>query len=397
MWRLEGCGFILSPTLVTYSASLSVFPPRAPSSLCSAGPPYNTRLKTMILRSEQCPLDIAFELVHHNYNEDMAAQALSVIVEVSHRWKTLLLHASLPLLDLLKPARGKIPRLESLALNALVRNMDRWDPMPEDTRSVFVDAPRLETVALQDSHDLGNFKFPLHITHLAGCADSVPNLEIYQSLVECHLEGREIFGNIYQVGDDISLRQAPIHVFLPNVRRLFLSSMQLLAHLCLPSLEDLTFKFDRRDAPDIPLIMKEFISRSTGCSLTRLAVHSSDLDVSDQSFIQDTLLFMDTLVYLDIGHFWRLDNFFALLASDGFLPNLQHLQLSCFLLPSSQGSLNTMITSITSHSQKLRSVKIYCLGHDDVANFNQNVAPLQQLGQFSITALKGRDQKTSGT
>ncbi len=63
----------------------------------------------------------------------------------------------------------------------------RREELPEDVRSVFIDAPRLQKVALHHTHGLGDFMFPIHITHLASFMDKVSNLEAYQFLVECHL------------------------------------------------------------------------------------------------------------------------------------------------------------------------------------------------------------------
>ncbi len=93
--------------------------------------------------------------------------------------------------EALKMARGKIPSLEFLNMEI---SYEAYDPpysreeLHEDIRSVFIDAPRLQKVILHDAHGLGDFVFPLHITHLAACAANVSNLDAYQSLVECHLQ-----------------------------------------------------------------------------------------------------------------------------------------------------------------------------------------------------------------
>ncbi len=108
-------------------------------------------LQTMILRSAQLPLDIVFELGSSEH-EDMAIEAFPVILEESYRWRSMRLNLSLPLLEQLKVARGKIPCLESLTMEV---SYEAYDPpsieelpeaLPEDVRTVFIDAPRLQRV-----------------------------------------------------------------------------------------------------------------------------------------------------------------------------------------------------------------------------------------------------------
>ncbi|PBK68819.1 hypothetical protein ARMSODRAFT_975678 [Armillaria solidipes] len=237
--------------------------------------------KAMILRSEQCPLDIVFEL-DSIYHQDMAEKVFSVILEVSHRWRTLVLDISLDFLERLKEIRGRIPCLESLTLNISNIPQTSRANLPEDIRSVFVDAPRLQKISLHGG--LGDFIFPLHITHLAAGADNVPNLGAYQSLVECHL------GIIERPNQDIPLA---LPIYLPNVRRLYVSFLGVLEYLCLPRLNDLTIESLYSTPVNAEVqIVNNFIHRSR-CSLTRLAFYS--VNVGDEVFIQDRLLFMDTL------------------------------------------------------------------------------------------------------
>ncbi|PBK68897.1 hypothetical protein ARMSODRAFT_1019471 [Armillaria solidipes] len=128
-------------------------------------------LKAMILRSEQCPLDIVFKF-DDKHNKNMPAEEVfSVILEVSHRWRSLELRISLDFLETLKVVRGKIPRLESLTLNiSNIPERSRTE-LPEGIRSSFADAPRLQNIILRGTHGLGDFIFPLHITHLAACVE----------------------------------------------------------------------------------------------------------------------------------------------------------------------------------------------------------------------------------
>ncbi|KAK0192844.1 hypothetical protein F5146DRAFT_520927 [Armillaria mellea] len=75
-------------------------------------------VKAMILRSEQCPLDIVFELDFDPGDEDMAKKVFAIILETSYRWRTVVLRISLDFFKRLKVVRGSIPCLESLALYA---------------------------------------------------------------------------------------------------------------------------------------------------------------------------------------------------------------------------------------------------------------------------------------
>ncbi|PBK90072.1 hypothetical protein ARMGADRAFT_1032668 [Armillaria gallica] len=123
-------------------------------------------LQAMILRSAQHPLDIMFE--HEDSDdEDAAVQAFSVILEESYRWRTMDLQIPMTLLERLKAVRGKIPCLESLTMKTFHLAPSRREELPEDVRSLFIDAPRLQKVALHHTHGLGDFMFPVHITHLA--------------------------------------------------------------------------------------------------------------------------------------------------------------------------------------------------------------------------------------
>ncbi len=271
-------------------------------------------LKAMISRSAQHPLDIVFEL-DGNPDEYAAVPALSVILGESYRWRSMHLEISLALLERLKVVRGKIPCLESLTLKTSCIPQSSRDELPEDIRSVFVEAPCLRKVALHGTYDLGDFMFPHHITHLAACVDNVSNLEVYRSLVECHLETDENHDH-----DIISL---PHHIYLPNVRRLMVSSPSILPHLRLPSLDDLVT--GDKNAPEVytaVTMVNDFIYRSR-CSLTKFTTDN----VMGQTFIENALLLMNTLDSLDVRLIWNEKLILDALASVEFLPNLQHLTL----------------------------------------------------------------------
>ncbi|KAK0203534.1 hypothetical protein DFS33DRAFT_1383780 [Desarmillaria ectypa] len=143
-------------------------------------------LRTMILRSEPHRLDIVFERQKPMYScvsDPGAFQAFPMILEQSHRWKNVLLDISLDLMQQLVVVLGKVSCLESLTLQALCVGTN----LPA-VRSVFIDAPRLQQVALYGTSRVSDFMFPPHITSLAGSLANPSNFEAYQFLVECHLD-----------------------------------------------------------------------------------------------------------------------------------------------------------------------------------------------------------------
>ncbi len=94
-----------------------------------------------MLRSAQHPLDIRFEELEDSDNENAAVQAFPMILEESHRWRSTDLQISLTLLGQLKVVRGKIPCLESLTMKTSYIPQSSRGELPEDVRSVFVEAP----------------------------------------------------------------------------------------------------------------------------------------------------------------------------------------------------------------------------------------------------------------
>ncbi|PBK68789.1 hypothetical protein ARMSODRAFT_1004626 [Armillaria solidipes] len=344
------------------------------------GTPHHTvlALKAMILRSAQHPIDIVFEL-DVDHDEYAAVQAFSVILDESYRWRSIHLQIFLTLLGRLKVVRGKIPCLESLTMKTSWIPYFSRQELPEDVRSAFIDAPRLQKVTLHHTHGLGDFMFPHHITHLAACVDNVSNLEGYQSLVECHLEAGQGPGPLH-------------HIHLPNVRRLFVSSTRILTHLRLPSLDNLVVY--GHDTPEVHTAVKmvnDFIYHSR-CSLTRLATDS--FVFTDQVFVKDCLSLMNTLVCLQIGLVWEVENIFNALASIGFLPNLQHLTLQLFssIEPSFWDPFTAMISS---RSQYLRSIRIFCFISNDVERVSERLTPLRPPGLQLIVSMRENNEGTS--
>ncbi|KAK0220332.1 hypothetical protein IW262DRAFT_1494422 [Armillaria fumosa] len=311
--------------------------------------------EAMILRSEQCPLDIVFGLAM-DYDKGMAEKVFAMIVEESHRWRTVKLLIPSYLLERLEVVRRRIPCLESLTLHTSQNN---GVELPADIQSFFADAPRLQHITLPDVYGVSDFIFPLYITHLAAPIANVSNFGVYQSLVECHLAHRP------GCNPDTSLL---LHIFLPNVRRLFVTSLRILVHLCLPSLHDLTIASIEADVRRLGFLLG-----------------------GDEILVQDTLLFTETVVSLEMD-LWDDKYIFRALASDNFLPNLQHLCLFGFVMSSSQDIFTAMITS---HRRHLRPVKVFCSGPADVESVNQQLAPIQQPGQHFVAVLRGEDETGS--
>ncbi len=220
------------------------------------------------------------------------------------------------------------------------------EELPEDIRSVFTDAPRLQKVTLHHTSGPSDFIFPLHITHMATYMGNVSNVEVYQSLVECHLALPAIPDPNFS---------PPRLIHLPNVRRLFVSSPDILPWLRLPSLEDLMISncpSFRSDTNAVVSMMNEFVYRSR-CSLTRLAIHNP---VShNQVFIDDYLLLMDSLVYLEVGLFGdrEVKVISDALASSAFLATLQHLSLC---IPWTQSSLLDPLTAMISSRSRNQNI-----------------------------------------
>ncbi|KAK0237869.1 hypothetical protein EDD85DRAFT_560262 [Armillaria nabsnona] len=163
----------------------------------------------------------------------------------------------------------------------------------------------------------------------------------------------------------------------------------MMAHLCLPSLNELTITGSETDATIRRYVqaVNAFFRRSR-CSLIRLTLYSAI--GGDHILIRDSLLFMETVVCLEVDLYWGDEDILDALASDKFLPNLQHLRLFRFRMPSSQDFLTAMITSRRRH---LRSVKVSCSDPADVESVNQQLAPIQQPGQHFIATLRERDDR----
>ncbi|KAK0237715.1 hypothetical protein EDD85DRAFT_1022928 [Armillaria nabsnona] len=352
--------------------------------------PHNLQslLKTILPLSGQLPLDIQF-ISNERTSSGDAIAAFSLLLGERHRWRSASLEIPLDLFEQFRASGGKLACLESLTLMAhSALPMDRSIPPrdgstspPGDVNDVFVDALSLRKVVLHQSTGNGSFAFPCQITHLAAPLVAIHNLHTHSLLEELHLKLKE---------KDIDSIAFPPRITLPNVRRLSASSPKLLRHLCLPSLEDLTFgpnsigaQLFTQDAVDAASeILNDFI-RSSRCSLTSLATGTPIAYASD--FIRETLPMLEFLTSLEFemdeeGIFCH-----ALTSSPILLPNLQHLTMRLGSLPEIYGmplvpwdALSAMMDSRRNH---LLSVRCDCPASNYAAgSLKTELEQLRQLG-----------------
>ncbi|KAK0237717.1 hypothetical protein EDD85DRAFT_1022931 [Armillaria nabsnona] len=263
--------------------SLTIDNPASPSPL----------LKTILPLSGQFPLDIQF-VSDGETSSGEAIEALSSLLRERHRWRSASLKLPLDLLEQLRASSGKLPCLESLTLMTPRIRRNRRSLPSGDVSDVFIDAPSLRKVVWHQSIGYGSLSFPSQITHLAASFTSIHNIHTHTLLEELHLEVKH--------DDDTTLLH---RITLPKVRRLSVSSVEILRHLCLPSLEDLTidrysmgvllFDYDDVLVEATVETLNDFI-RSSHCSLTSLATETSIVYASN--FIQETLPLLESLTSL---------------------------------------------------------------------------------------------------
>ncbi|SJK98771.1 uncharacterized protein ARMOST_02040 [Armillaria ostoyae] len=338
-------------------------------------PPF---LKTILPLSGQLPLEIHFDF--YNFGVDIgpssgaAIEVLSLLLGERHRWNSADLNLPLDMFEQLRASNGQLACLESLTLMTTWRR--KGGPLG-DVSNVFIDAPSLQKVVWHESIGYGSFAFPSQITHLAASFTAIHDLHTHSLLEELHLEeGRD---------DDIPFLH---RITLPKVRRLSVSSLKSLRHLCLPSLEDLTFDnyftggtLSGHAHGDVAAATLNDFIRSSHCSLTSLATGTSIVYASD--FIQETLPLLASLTSLAFQFEENSERrFYDTLMSPNILPNLQYLVMR---LPPpgmedvSQDALSAMLVS---RGQHLLSVRIECPitrddKHVDILN---TLEPLRQFG-----------------
>ncbi|PBK90101.1 hypothetical protein ARMGADRAFT_1032687 [Armillaria gallica] len=279
----------------------------------------------------------------------------------------------------LRKYSGKLPRLESLTVNILPPPIDSWTSPPGDVGDVFIDAPDLRKVILHGVIERGSFAFPSQITHLAASFSAIHNLHTHSLLEELHLEE--------WYDDDFDF---PRRITLPKVRRLSVSSLNVLRYLCLPSLEDLTcgryftgltlFAPRYTDARVAGVIMRDFL-HSSHCSLTSLATNSSFVDASD--FFRETLPLLESLTSLAFvidkdSERW----FYDTLMSPNILPNLQCLVMRLPPDGMEDISQDTLSAMLASRGQHLLSVTIECpyMPYYDNVIILERLQPLRKVG-----------------
>ncbi len=336
-------------------------------------------LKAILPLSGQLPLEIRF-ISDRNTTTDKAIEAFSLLLGERRRWRSASLKLSFDSLQQLRASNGKLAYLESLILMTPNPPMETRVFPPGDVSDVFIDAPSLRKVVLHEV-ECGSFAFPSQLTHLAASFTAIHNLHTLSLLEELHLGERH---------DDIAFHH---RITLPKVRRLSVSSLKMLRHLCLPSLENLTFDhYSSNEPPNFyahlnedataasTLAISDFI-RSSHCSLTSLATTSSIIYASN--FTREALPLLESLTSLEfqIIQFYER-RFYYTLMSPNVLPNLQYLTMRLPSMRMEDVSQDTLSAMLASRGQHLLSVRIDCPimpnnRHVDVLN---TLEPLRQLG-----------------
>ncbi len=346
-------------------------------------PPF---LKNILPLSGQLPLEIHFDF--YNFGVDSgpssgaAIEVLSLLLGERHRWESADLNLPLDMFEQLRASGGQLACLESLRLMTAWRR--KGGPVG-DVSNVFIDAPSLQKVVWHESIGYGSFAFPSQITHLAASFTAIHDLHTHSLLEELHLEeGRD---------DDILFLH---RITLPKVRRLSVSSLKSLRHLCLPSLEDLTFDdyfmggtlSGHADANVAAATLNDFIC-SSHCSLTSLATGTSIVYASD--FIQETLPLLASLTSLAFQFDENSERrFYDTLMSPNVLPNLQYLAMRLPPLGVRDISQDALSAMLASRGQHLLSVRIECpiMPDDRHVGILNRLEPLRQLGVDLRTVAK---------
>ncbi|KAK0237726.1 hypothetical protein EDD85DRAFT_1022939 [Armillaria nabsnona] len=338
-------------------------------------------LKTILPHSGQLPLDIRFISDRHTTPGE-AIEAFSLLLGERHRWRSVSLILPLDLLEQLRASSGKLACLESLTIMPSYQSMGGRVLPSGDISDVFIDAPSLRKVVLHPGIERGSLALPSQLTHLAASFAAVHNLHTHSVLEELHL------------AESHGAKIAFLHrITLPNIRHLSVSSLKMLRHLHLPSLEDLTFDPDSSDeSPNFyahlnedataasTLIISDFI-RSSHCTLTSLAATSSIIYASN--FTREALPLLESLTSLafKIGNVSEF-SFYDTLMSPNVLPNLQYLVIRLPPLGMEDISQNALSAMLASRGQHLLSVRIECPimygdKHVDILN---TLEPLRQFG-----------------
>ncbi|KAK0237719.1 hypothetical protein EDD85DRAFT_554727 [Armillaria nabsnona] len=335
-------------------------------------------LKAILPLSGQLPLEIHF-ISDRNTTTDKAIEVFSLLLGERHRWRSASLKLPFDLLQQLGASGGKLACLESLTL--MTPNPPMETRPPGDGSDIFIDAPSLRKVVLHEGIECGSFAFPSQLTHLAASFTAIHNLHTLSLREELHLGERH---------DDIAFHH---RITLPRVQRLSVSSLKMLRHLRLPSLEDLTFdRYSSNEPPNFyahlnedataasTLAISDFI-RSSHCSLTSLATTSSIIYASN--FTREALPLLESLTSLEFQIILLYERrFYDTLMSPNVLPNLQYLTMRLPLMGMEDVSQDTLSAMLASRGQHLLSVRIDCPimpnnRHVDVLN---TLEPLRRLG-----------------
>ncbi|KAK0494557.1 hypothetical protein EDD18DRAFT_1355292 [Armillaria luteobubalina] len=351
-------------------------------------------LDTILHLSGQLPLDIQY-ISGGDSSSGGAIEAFSSLLRERHRWRSVSLQIPVDLLEQLRTSSGKLGYLESLALmTPLPLLLHKRTSSPENISDFFIDAPSLRRVILHEVIEGNSFSFPCQITHLAASFSTIHNLHSYSLLEELHLEdGRN---------DDFAF---PHRITLPKVRRLSVSSQEVLRRLHLPSLEDLSFDsysigghlsahLYAQTIADATVTIRDFI-RSSHCSLTSLATPNPIVYAS--SFVQETFPLLESLTSLA----FEIDNtfecrFYDTLRSPNVLPNLRYLMMRLPPLEMKDISQDALSAMLASRGQHL-SVTIECpiMPDEKHVGILNRLEPLRQLG-VDLRTVANRDPPAIG-
>ncbi|KAJ7670006.1 hypothetical protein DFH06DRAFT_1037954 [Mycena polygramma] len=217
-------------------------------------------VEAQLIRSANAPLEVDFEW---KTDEDDAVPFLDALIPHSDRWKSLCLHccASNTLLECMRPAKGRLSRLDTLEIYDSAWEEDNTSSQGMDIFSI---APSLTHILLTNStFDYFSptlFVPSAQIIRYSGVQTTeyaVDLLRETSQLVECGLGFVDIDeGRLFPT------------ITLPHLRRMFLEQGDFLAHLAAPKLEYLSC--DDVDA------MVSFVQRSS-CHLTTLVLTQGPL------------------------------------------------------------------------------------------------------------------------
>ncbi|KAJ7761254.1 hypothetical protein DFH07DRAFT_425026 [Mycena maculata] len=197
------------------------------------------KLETLLARSLNAPLKVVFW-----FSRGGDARLLQKLVDCAPRWSFASLFVSPAIFVYLTSVRGRIPKLTHLRINVV----DYWTGAASaDQSNPFEIAPALRDVAFED---LSGLAHPLvlpfgQLTRLKAVASAPAHVANLQRTPNLEVASIDISEEDYAPPGFLG---SPI--YLPSLRRLYVSSLSFLDQLVLPALEDLYIV----DGPPEPLL-----------------------------------------------------------------------------------------------------------------------------------------------